>query len=105
MIMPAALIACVVCLLVLVEQLFRRVPAGSRWGFKPICLALTAGAIFDLYFFADTLLFGGVDGDVWAARVSMPGRNTPWTSNPLQRVRMLCISTRCSHNWSTEPSC
>ena len=89
-IMPAALIACVVCLLVLVEQLFRRVPAGSRWGFKPICLALTAGVIFDLYFFADTLLFGGVDGDVWAARGAVwalliplvglsAARNRDWT--------------------------
>ena len=89
-IMPAALIACVVGLLVLVEQLFRRVPSGSRWGFKPICLALTAGAIFDLYFFADTLLFGSVDGDVWAARGAVwalliplvglsAARNRDWT--------------------------
>ncbi len=54
--------------LVLVEQLFRNVPVESRWGLKPLCLALAAGYVFDLYFFADGFLFGRPDGDIWAAR-------------------------------------
>jgi hypothetical protein len=32
--------------LVLVEQLFRGVPSHSRWGIKPLCLALAAGYTF-----------------------------------------------------------
>ncbi len=54
--------------LVLVEQLYRDVPAESRWGLKPLCLALAAGYIFELYLFADGFLFGRVDRDVWAVR-------------------------------------
>lgn len=54
--------------LMLVEQLYRGMPAVSRWGLKPLCLALAAGYIFELYLFADALLFSRIDADVWAAR-------------------------------------
>lgn len=54
--------------LVLVEQLYRDVPAESRWGLKPLCLGLAAGYIFELYLFADGFLFGRADPDVWAVR-------------------------------------
>ena len=54
--------------LVLVEQLYRDVPSESRWGLKPLCLGLAAGYIFELYLFADGLLFGRTDPDVWAVR-------------------------------------
>lgn len=54
--------------LMLVEQLYRGVPAVSRWGLKPLCLALAAGYIFELYLFADALLFSRIDADVWATR-------------------------------------
>lgn len=54
--------------LVLVEQLYRGLPIGSRWGLKPLCLALAAGYTFELYFFADGFLFGRSDPDVWAVR-------------------------------------
>ena len=64
----AVLLAGVVFGLVLVEQLFRNVPVESRWGLKPLCLALAAGYVFDLYFFADGFLFGRPDSDIWAAR-------------------------------------
>ena len=53
--------------LMLVEQLYRGMPAVSRWGLKPLCLALAAGYIFELYLFADALLFSRIDADVWAA--------------------------------------
>ncbi len=52
----------------LVEQLYRGMPSVSRWGLKPLCLALAAGYIFELYLFADALLFSRIDADVWAAR-------------------------------------
>ena len=54
--------------LVLVEQLFRGLPVESRWGLKPLCLALAAAYIFDLYLYADGFLFGRLDSDVWSVR-------------------------------------
>lgn len=54
--------------LMLVEQLYRNLPAESRWGLKPLCLGLSAAYIFDLYFFADGLLFGRLDRDIWAVK-------------------------------------
>lgn len=54
--------------LVLVEQLYRGLPVESRWGLKPLCLALAAGYTFDLYLLADGLLFARLDEDVWAVR-------------------------------------
>lgn len=54
--------------LVLVEQLYRGLPVESRWGLKPLCLALAAGYTFDLYLLADGFLFARLDEDVWAVR-------------------------------------
>lgn len=75
--------------LVLVEQLFRSVPAESRWALKPLCLALSAGYVFELYLFADGFLFSFLDADVLAVRgiahaLTLPliavsaGRNPDW---------------------------
>jgi putative PEP-CTERM system histidine kinase len=76
--------------LVLVEQLFRGLPRDSRWGLKPLCLGLAAGYVFELYLFADGILFGRLDPDVWSVRgiahaLVIPliaisaGRNPTWT--------------------------
>ncbi len=54
--------------LVLVEQLFRALPVDSRWGLKPLCLGLAAGYVFELYLFADGVLFGRLDADIWSVR-------------------------------------
>ncbi|QID19871.1 PEP-CTERM system histidine kinase PrsK [Nitrogeniibacter mangrovi] len=54
--------------LVLVEQLYRLLPAESRWGLKPFCLAIAATSVFDLYLFADAFLFGGIDPEIWSIR-------------------------------------
>lgn len=54
--------------LVLTEQVFRRALSDARWALKPLCLGLAAGFAFDLYLFADALLFGRIDAGVWAAR-------------------------------------
>lgn len=54
--------------LVLIEQVFRRSAAQARWSIKPLCLGLGASFAFDLYLYADGLLFGRLDADVWAAR-------------------------------------
>lgn len=84
------LLAMAVFGLVLVEQIYRSLPSGSRWGLKPLCLALAAAYIFDLYFFADAFLFGRLDADVWSVRgvvmaMAMPlvavsaARSPSWT--------------------------
>src|SRR3954463_2053109 len=54
--------------LVLTEQVFRRALHQARWAVKPLCLGLGAGFMFDVYLFADALLFGRIDAGVWAAR-------------------------------------
>jgi len=76
--------------LVLAEQLFRRAPSHSRWAIKPLCLALMGIFGFDLYLYADAMLFGRLDPDIWVARglansLAVPlvavatARNTGWT--------------------------
>jgi len=79
--------------LVFVEQLFRALPAESRWGFKPLCLALGAGFMFDLYLFADGFLFSRLDPDVWAVRgvahaLLIPLVALSATRNPAWTLRM-----------------
>ena len=54
--------------LIIVEQLIRRVDAQARWGVKPLCIALAGMLGCDLFFFADALLFGRLDPDIWLAR-------------------------------------
>jgi putative PEP-CTERM system histidine kinase len=62
------LLAVPVAGLVLTEQVFRRALHQARWAVKPLCLGLGAGFMFDVYLFADALLFGRIDAGVWAAR-------------------------------------
>ncbi len=100
----AASLAYAVFGLVLVEQLYRGLPAESRWGLKPLCLALGAGFVFELYFFADGLLFGRLDSDVWAVRgvvhallmplIALSGaRNPAWTLRMSMSREMVFHST------------
>lgn len=49
--------------LALVEQVFRHLPSDFRWHAKPLCLALAAAFLFDLYLFSQVALFGRVDPD------------------------------------------
>ena len=56
------------CGLLLVEQLYRKLGEDSRWGSKPICLALACIFAFDLYMYSEALLFGRFDTDVKSVR-------------------------------------
>ncbi|MDB5799466.1 MAG: prsK [Rhodocyclales bacterium] len=58
----------VVWLLVLVEQVYRNFPSGSRWGIKPLILGLACVLSFDFYLFAEAALLGRMDNDVLAVR-------------------------------------
>jgi len=64
----AATLVAAVLGLVLVEQLYRGMPAESRWGLKPLCLGLAAVYMFELYVSSDAFLFGRTDGDMWSVR-------------------------------------
>jgi putative PEP-CTERM system histidine kinase len=78
--------------LTLLEQLFRRAEPQARWAIKPLCVALGGIFAFDLFLYADAMLFGRVEIDIWAARgiasaIVVPfiaiatARNTGWTVN------------------------
>jgi putative PEP-CTERM system histidine kinase len=54
--------------LALVEQLYRRAHPQARWAIKPLCLALGAVFGYELFFYADAMLFGRIDADIWIAR-------------------------------------
>lgn len=54
--------------LLLTEQLFRNLPADSRWNAKPVCLALAVLFVFDTYMHSEALLFGRFDADAVAVR-------------------------------------
>jgi len=76
--------------LTLVEQLYRRAHEQARWAIKPLCLALGAVFGYELFFYADAMLFGRIDADIWVARgiasaIVVPfiavatARNAGWT--------------------------
>lgn len=54
--------------LVLVEQVFRNQDESSRWAAKPLCLGLACLFVYDLYLYAQALMFGLPDADVVNAR-------------------------------------
>jgi putative PEP-CTERM system histidine kinase len=76
--------------LVMVEQLMRRAHAQSRWALRPLAVALGGIFAFDLFLYADAMLFSRLDADFWVARgvahaLVIPflavatARNTGWT--------------------------
>ena len=76
--------------LVLLEQLFRSLPEDARWNIKPLCLGLAGAFIFDLYLFADALLFNRVDADAWSVRGFIYALVFP----------LLVMSTMRTRNWT-----
>ncbi|HEY5861806.1 MAG TPA: XrtA/PEP-CTERM system histidine kinase PrsK, partial [Casimicrobiaceae bacterium] len=54
--------------LALVEQLYRRAHQHARWAIKPLSIALAAIFGYELFFYADAMLFGRIDADIWIAR-------------------------------------
>ncbi len=54
--------------LVLVEQVFRSTRPEDRWAIKFLCLGLGGLFIYDFYLYANAMLFGAMDAQIWAAR-------------------------------------
>lgn len=76
--------------LIIVEQFYRRVHAQARWGIKPLAVSLGALFGFDLWMYADAMLYARLDADIWVARgvanafvipfvAIATARNTGWT--------------------------
>ena len=76
--------------LILVEQLLRRALPHARWGLKPLCVGLAGVFAFDIFFYAQAMLFSQLDSNIFVARgaanalviplIAMAtARNTGWT--------------------------
>ena len=76
--------------LVLLEQLFRNLSEDSRWSMKPLCLGLAGAFVFDLYLFADALLFNRIDADAWSVRGLVHALVFP----------LVLVSTMRNRNWT-----
>lgn len=63
-----AVLAMAILGLVLVEQVYRNTPPQRRWEIKFLALGLGALFAFDLFLFADLMLFQAVESPVWQAR-------------------------------------
>jgi putative PEP-CTERM system histidine kinase len=87
----AAALALAVMGMLLVEQLFRNVGEAHRWNAKPVCLGLACVFGFDLYLYAEGLLFGRFDGDVLGFRSVAHALAVP----------LLFIASRRGANWIT----
>lgn len=76
--------------LVLLELFYRSVPERSRWGVRPLTLALVGLFAFDVYLFSEMLLFSRIHPVIWSVRgfahtLALPlvavsaSRNPEWT--------------------------
>ncbi len=63
--------------LVLLEQVFRNVAEDSRWSIKPLCLGLAGIFMFDLYLYAQAVLFNHVDADTLSIRAAVHAMVVP----------------------------
>jgi putative PEP-CTERM system histidine kinase len=63
--------------LVLLENLFRNIPADARWNMKPLCLGLVGAFGFDVYLYAEALLFNRLDADAMSVRALVHALVTP----------------------------
>ncbi len=76
--------------LAILEQLYRNLTPRNRWVMKFLVLGLGGMFAFDFYMYADALLFGGVDTDLWQARSIIH----------VLAVPLLAISTSRNREWS-----
>ncbi|PCI70477.1 MAG: PEP-CTERM system histidine kinase PrsK [Piscirickettsiaceae bacterium] len=54
--------------LVLVEQVYRHAKPEGRWAIKHLCLGLGGCFAYDIFYYADALLFNAINPSLWAAR-------------------------------------
>ncbi len=76
--------------LVLLEQLYRNLPADRRWAMKFLCLGMAVVFAYDLYLYSDTLLFRQFDMIVWQARGAVQALAVP----------LIAIAATRNRSWS-----
>ncbi|GAB4139537.1 MAG: PEP-CTERM system histidine kinase PrsK [Sphingomonadales bacterium] len=54
--------------LALVENLYRQTPQNNRWGIQLLCLGVGLVFVYDIFLYADALLFRGINADWYGAR-------------------------------------
>ena len=90
--------------LLFVEQLYRNTHPDSRWGIKHLCLALAGLYAYDIYLYAEGVLFKSLSAETWAARgmvnaLTVPlialsaKRNTSWDVNVFVSRKIVFYST------------
>lgn len=66
--LPAGLLILAILGLALIESILRASDDEERWVFKHLCLGLALMLAFDVFVLAESLLFGGMDAQLYAAR-------------------------------------
>lgn len=78
--------------LFLVEQVFRRTRLESRWAVKFLCIGLGGLFVYDFVLFAEALLFGRIDTDLWDARGAVNAIIVP----------LIAVSAARNPQWSVD---
>ena len=78
--------------MLLVEQLYRNKTVQERWAIKFACLGIGGMFAYDFYLYSDSMLFRGINTDIWAARGLVNALTVP----------MLAAALARSASWSTE---
>ncbi len=77
--------------LMLIETLFRNTSEDERWKIKFLCIGIGGLFAYDLFFYADALLFGEVNEGFQQARAAVQAMVVP----------LLAISSRRNEMWRT----
>jgi putative PEP-CTERM system histidine kinase len=75
--------------LAIIDQLYRNTSVRHRWAIKYLLMATGGIFVFDFYLYADSLLFRGVDRELWEARGIIH----------LVAVPLLAIASVRNKNW------
>ena len=86
---PGARVVLAIAGMMLVEGLFRSIPADQRWAVKFACLGIIGLFVYDFYLYSDAMLFRQVNPEIWAARGFVNALTGP----------LLAISTARSPRW------
>lgn len=78
--------------LFLVEQVFRRTQLESRWAVKFLCVGLGGLFVYDFVLFAEAMLLGRIDSDLWEARGAINALIVPF----------IAVSAARNPQWSVD---
>lgn len=78
--------------LFLVEQVFRRTRLESRWAVKFLCVGLGGLFVYDFVLFAEAMLLGRIDTDLWEARGAINALIVPF----------IAVSAARNPQWSVD---